>query len=253
MLVAHDSGGERVYCRDAIKGQPYTCPECGGELVVKQGKIKIWHYAHRTNLHNCSRAGETLYHLELKDFLYRKLKDQPWVTRCELEFPVPGINRRADVWAITVRNHVYAQIAFECQVSTPPLTELQEKITDYTSNGIHVAYIFHEKRFPKIDEHNEASIPTWIRELHLLHQERVYVYYPTRDQLCPVILRPPQQRFYFDEYYNQYMPCYFPKASIRHVIPLSALDLTRIDCEPVTLKKTRHGIRGRYLVAHFIT
>lgn len=39
---------------DAIKGKKYYCPFCGTEMIVRQGKIRKWHFAHKADVHNCS-------------------------------------------------------------------------------------------------------------------------------------------------------------------------------------------------------
>ena len=39
---------------NAQKGIEYRCPHCKGEMVVKEGSIKVKHYAHKIRLQNCS-------------------------------------------------------------------------------------------------------------------------------------------------------------------------------------------------------
>ena len=35
-----------IHAGEAVKGADYRCPECDGPLIVKQGKIRQWHFAH---------------------------------------------------------------------------------------------------------------------------------------------------------------------------------------------------------------
>ena len=39
---------------NAQKGIEYRCPHCKGEMVVKEGSIKVKHYAHKIRPQNCS-------------------------------------------------------------------------------------------------------------------------------------------------------------------------------------------------------
>ena len=53
MLMALDENGTRIYAENAIKTDEngnklnYYCPECGDELILRQGTKNIWHYAHK--------------------------------------------------------------------------------------------------------------------------------------------------------------------------------------------------------------
>jgi len=67
--VALDSEGNYVSIFDAEKGQKYFCPECRGEFVVKKGKIRAWHFAHKGNVPS-SCGGESAKHHLMKHKLY---------------------------------------------------------------------------------------------------------------------------------------------------------------------------------------
>lgn len=41
---------------------PFTCLECAGALVLKQGKTKVFHFAHRHLSPGCSGGGESALH-----------------------------------------------------------------------------------------------------------------------------------------------------------------------------------------------
>lgn len=67
---AYDSNKNKVKIIDAIKGDKYYC-NCGGELIVKAGKIKIKHFAHKFNS-ICNR--ESWIHKECKNILLKNKK-----------------------------------------------------------------------------------------------------------------------------------------------------------------------------------
>lgn len=64
----HD--GHPVSILDAVKGEKYTCINCGKPLIAKQGAVRKWHFAHKTNTSNCSY--ETYLH-KLSKFFIREM------------------------------------------------------------------------------------------------------------------------------------------------------------------------------------
>ncbi len=59
--------GHPVNIRDAAKCESYTCVNCGKPLIAKQGAVREWHFAHKTNTFNCSF--ETYLHKLSKYFI----------------------------------------------------------------------------------------------------------------------------------------------------------------------------------------
>ena len=45
------------------------CPECGGQLIARQGKSNAWHFAHYDHKNDCPGAAETALHLAAKEIL----------------------------------------------------------------------------------------------------------------------------------------------------------------------------------------
>ena len=75
MLVAMTDDGNRIYADDAIKTDDngnkinYYCPECGSELILRQGNINVWHFAHKSSDILCNRlkgGGESIIHQTMK-------------------------------------------------------------------------------------------------------------------------------------------------------------------------------------------
>lgn len=65
MLVAA-LNDNRIEAEFAERGREYTCPKCKRPVILKRGRIKIAHFAHKPPT-NCTWAkGETLAHLEAK-------------------------------------------------------------------------------------------------------------------------------------------------------------------------------------------
>ncbi|AGK61392.1 hypothetical protein Asulf_01405 [Archaeoglobus sulfaticallidus PM70-1] len=72
--IALDSEGKYVSILNAEKGLKYYCPECKGEFIVRKGKIRAWHFAHKGGIPpSCS--GESAKHALMKHKLYYLLSN----------------------------------------------------------------------------------------------------------------------------------------------------------------------------------
>lgn len=74
-----DEGFSLTYIESADTSlHRYFCPECRGNLTVKNhdfdGRTKAKHYAHSNN-NSCHAAGESTLHINTKLFLYKKLTE----------------------------------------------------------------------------------------------------------------------------------------------------------------------------------
>lgn len=65
MLVGLDSSRIRTLASLAKKSLEYKCPVCQEDIILKQGQIKIPHYAHYPSS-ECENAGESYRHMEMK-------------------------------------------------------------------------------------------------------------------------------------------------------------------------------------------
>lgn len=144
MLVAHDQDDQRVLAWNAHKGQIYFCPECSRPVIARQGQIVIWHFAHKVR-GSCAAEGESPEHLKMKQWVYEWFKQSPTVTLCELEWRLPEIRRRADLYV----EAEWGRVAIECQVSSMSFDDLHSKIGAYKSAGIAPLYIISRGRLGK--------------------------------------------------------------------------------------------------------
>lgn len=48
MFYALDGHNRRISAEEATKGVEYFCPCCNSEVILKRGKVKVHHFAHRT-------------------------------------------------------------------------------------------------------------------------------------------------------------------------------------------------------------
>jgi competence protein CoiA len=71
MLSAYNARGRQVIARDATKTDgPFTCPDCGGEVILKKGEEKVHHFAHVPPFTCSFGVGESQEHRAAKQEIY---------------------------------------------------------------------------------------------------------------------------------------------------------------------------------------
>ena len=137
MLVA-TLDGNRLEAENAERGLAYTCPKCERSVILKRGRIKIAHFAHKPPTDCTWAKGETLAHLEAK-----KLFKDAFVSRglrAEVEFIVPSLpnDRRADVMVWSPSG---TRIAIELQHTNIGIEEIEARSFSYAREDIAQAWI----------------------------------------------------------------------------------------------------------------
>lgn len=133
MLIALEKNGKKISSDQAMKGKSYTCPTCHQEVILKKGKIKIPHFAHKT-ITTCDSysESESAEHLSGKYLLAKNC--ERFGLHYELEAYIPKINQRAD---ILVEN--YLVIEFQC--SPLSIERLRERTRAYQLSGYEVFWV----------------------------------------------------------------------------------------------------------------
>ena len=125
MLVAL-LNDQRIDAFEATKGPQYYCPNCKSEVILKQGRIVIHHFAHKPPT-DCSWAkGETREHLLAKTLLRDAFRARGYQADFEVEVLSGAGDRRADV---LVTNGRGVRVAMEVQ-HTPILYDAMERRTN---------------------------------------------------------------------------------------------------------------------------
>jgi competence CoiA-like predicted nuclease len=97
MLVAVNENGENIYAYEAKKndenGQKinYYCPECGCELILRQGTKNIWHFAHKDSQEVCifrKYDNESPQHIAMKFTIKELIERDNDCLISELEYRV---------------------------------------------------------------------------------------------------------------------------------------------------------------------
>lgn len=136
LLALHDDQRFDAFC--AMKGRSYTCPNCGEEVILKQGRIVIHHFAHKPPT-NCSWAkGETREHLLAKTVIRDAFRAKSYQAEFEAVVLSEAGDRRADV---LLTNDNGARVAIEVQ-HTPILYDAIERRTSaYSAVGVPVIWV----------------------------------------------------------------------------------------------------------------
>lgn len=139
MLVAA-LNGNRIEAKSTERGLGYICPnpECKGPVILKRGRIKIAHFAHKPPTDCTWAKGETPAHLEAKKFFRDAFVSRG--LRAEVEFVVPSLpsDRRADVMVWSPSG---AQAAIELQHSNISIEEIEKRSFSYAREGIAQAWV----------------------------------------------------------------------------------------------------------------
>lgn len=98
MLVAVDVAGRPVEAARDLGGDRFTCPACGGPVLLKRGRVVIAHFAHRPGA-QCWSEPESVHHLRAKHLLATRFRSHGYRVRLEETHHEHG--RRVDV-AVTV-------------------------------------------------------------------------------------------------------------------------------------------------------
>lgn len=86
---AYDEDKSIINIKNAVKSTFYYCIGCGSRLIVRQGKIKKWHFAHKYEENNCSF--ESYLHKIAKEKFYKIYsnclkKNEPFYLQIKKEF-----------------------------------------------------------------------------------------------------------------------------------------------------------------------
>jgi competence CoiA-like predicted nuclease len=123
------------------------CPVCSEELIYRHGEIRIPHFAHKISSDCNFGQGEpeTEEHSLGKKYLYKWLKKQFLIADVELEYWMPEIKQRPDLWFKDVNGQEYC-IEFQCSPTT--LGHIRDKNQLYELNNVTSIWIFGTQRIP---------------------------------------------------------------------------------------------------------
>ncbi|MGM0215511.1 competence protein CoiA [Enterococcus sp. AZ109] len=140
MLFAYNRNKELISAKYYSPNENYYCPDCGDQLIFKQGVIKTPHFAHRkkTDCEGLSE-GETQEHLQLKQLFW--LSGRSFGENWQLEKPLPELNQRPDL--------LFKGTAVEIQCSTLKISRLIQRFQGYQTGGYKDWWLLGPNLWPK--------------------------------------------------------------------------------------------------------
>lgn len=166
MLTSICRNERKAYADIALKSDaPFKCPMCGNETILRKGKVKIHHFAHKPPVSCEYGKGESEAHRKCKQSIYSCLKQDPNVSECELEKNFGKVV--SDVFFI----HNGVKIAIEVQISNLTMDRIIERTKAYHDLGVYVLWLC----LFDSNLNNECYSPKlWERWLHVNYYGRVY-------------------------------------------------------------------------------
>ncbi|MED1611352.1 competence protein CoiA [Bacillus paranthracis] len=145
MFIAKRENGEKIHLLDhhdeellhhMRKRESFFCIACGKEVLMRLGKQKRWHFAHK-KVDSCLAfyEAESTYHMYGKELLYRWFKRQN--VHVEIEHYLPEIQQRPDIFI----ERAGRKIAIEYQCANLSIEQLCKRTYSYWKAGIRVIWI----------------------------------------------------------------------------------------------------------------
>jgi competence protein CoiA len=145
--------------------RPFYCPQCGDEAILKQGSIKVPHFAHKPPILCEYGRGETEHHRQCKLAIYEGLSKHSRFREVALERSLGTVRPDVSAWMDGI------PIAIEVQISTLTMDQIIHRTEEYCSKGIHVLWLaLHHAGL----ESNRYSPRLWERWVHAAYFGRVY-------------------------------------------------------------------------------
>lgn len=164
MQVAISSEDKRCIAFQTEKNEePFFCPKCSEDLILKKGKIREHHFAHHPPCYCDYGKGESQIHYKCKRELFEILSANKHCSFCEMEKPLGGV--RPDVFAVIGSQ----KVAIEVQKSDISTQTICHRMAIYNRLGIYVLWLFptdFSKRLKK-----RQNVESWFKSMDLIKSE----------------------------------------------------------------------------------
>ena len=152
MQVAIDKDGKKTFAYNAIKGDDYLCPICGGSVNLREGSINIVHFAHKPN-NTCNDN----WNYDMSEWHYSMQNRFPEEQR-EIVVKYKGQTHRTDI--------LHKNKIVEFQHSPISIDELVERNNFYNAAGYSVAWVFdvqeqYDSKAITLTNYDKATMYNW--------------------------------------------------------------------------------------------
>jgi hypothetical protein len=150
LTAARAGTRERVEATRSLAPGDFRCPECGWGVVLKPGRVKVAHFAHRPGAPACDAEGESLRHMAAKAVLARRFRGLGYDV--VIEESHPDLRRRIDV-AVTLVGAAGqpVRLAVEIQDSAIAVGEVKRRTAaDKTAGFFATVWVFTTNRLARV-------------------------------------------------------------------------------------------------------
>jgi competence protein CoiA len=166
LCATRKSSGQTVLATSESKSNgPFSCPECGGPVVLRAGSVRVSHFTHRSPTICDFARGESEAHRRCKLEIYEALLREPGVTDVAMERSLQ--TARPDISARI--NGV--PVAIEVQISALSIETIIRRTEEYARKGIYVLWL--PQWTPYLDGVRNSP-RLWEKWIHAAYFGRVY-------------------------------------------------------------------------------
>jgi competence protein CoiA len=173
---------------------PFCCPSCGNEVVLRNGKRRLDHFAHAPERTCRYDLGESEHHRRCKAEIWVCLKDAPHVSDVQLERGLGEVRADVSAWINNV------PVAIEVQMSALSLETIIHRTTEYAKKGIYVLWLL--QWTPYLDG-QRYSPRLWEKWVHAAYFGRVYYWIKGLTIACyhfdPHYMKIPETSWYSED------------------------------------------------------
>src|SRR4028119_1852210 len=160
------SDGQKVVARDSQKqDSPFFCPKCQNETILRKGRVKVHHFAHKPPVVCQYGQGESEFHRVCKQTIFDCLNQDKSVIACELEKDLGNVVPDIYFEIYTVK------VAIEVQISSLTMSKIIDRTEEYNRLGIYVLWL---PVFGDALEAERYAPKQWEKWLHAAYYGRVY-------------------------------------------------------------------------------
>lgn len=158
--------GQKVAARNQQRSDgPFSCPLCVEETILKNGTMKVHHFAHKPPITCEYGKGETERHRECKLTIYEGLRRHRRFRDVEVERSMGTV--RPDVSGF-MRGIPFA---IEVQISALTRDQIVYRTSEYAKQGIYVLWL---ALYQAALEENRYNPRAWERWVHAAYFGRIY-------------------------------------------------------------------------------
>lgn len=184
MLTASSNHRAHCYAWTTERSEaPFFCKECLKEVVLRKGRVRAHHFAHKAPVTCQYGLGETNEHHKAKRGIFEALKINPNCSYCELEQKVNNVI--PDIYAIIKE----IPVAIEIQRSNMTVQDVYDRTVARHKNGLSVIWVIPSIDQLKIfreDHQDVCRVPKWLECIHAMGFGRIYVWSGNGETVIPI-------------------------------------------------------------------